>query len=121
MIDRLIRFSLHQRGVVVFLTLAFAAWGVAAFERLPIEAFPDVTDTMVHVITLYPGRAAEEIERQVTLPLEKELNGLPGLYRLRSVSMFGLSYITLTFDEGVDDYFARQRTSERILGVALPP
>src|SRR5438270_9894882 len=118
MIERLIRFSLHQRGVVLFLTLAFAAWGVAAFERLPIEAFPDVTDTMVQVITLYSGRAAEEVERQVTLPLEKELNGLPGLYRLRSVSLFGLSFITLTFDEGTDDYFARQQAAERLRSAA---
>src|SRR5262245_6155032 len=120
MIDRLIRFSLHQRGVVVFLTLVFAAWGYLAFSRLPIEAFPDVTDTMVHVITLYPGRAAEEVERQVTLPLERELNGLPGLFRLRSVSMFGLSYVTLTFEEGIDDYFARQQTGERLREVELP-
>jgi cobalt-zinc-cadmium resistance protein CzcA len=119
-IDRLIRFSLSQRAVVLLLCAGFVAWGVFAFRRLPIEAFPDVTDPMVQIITLFPGRAAEEVERQVTLPLEKELNGLPGLFRLRSVSIFGLSFITLTFDDNIDDYFARQQVAERLRQVDLP-
>src|SRR5207247_8892048 len=91
-----------------------------AFRHFPIEAFPELADPQVYVITLFPGHAAEEIERQVTLPIEQELNGLPGLGRMRSVSIFGLSYVTLTFDDGTDLYFARQQVSERLAGVDVP-
>src|SRR2546428_403724 len=117
---RLLAMSLSQPLVVVTLTLAFAVAGVLAFWRLPIEAFPELADPQVYVITLFPGHAAEEIERQVTLPIEQELNGLPGLGRMRSVSIFGLSYVTLTFDDGTDLYFARQQVSERLAGVDVP-
>src|SRR2546428_696048 len=117
---RLLAMSLSQPLVVVTLTLAFAVAGVLAFWRLPIEAFPELADPQVYVITLFPGHAAEEIERQVTLPIEQELNGLPGLTRMRSVSIFGLSYVTLTFDDGTDLYFARQQVSERLTGVDVP-
>src|SRR5437016_4286153 len=117
---RLLAMSLRQPLVVVTLTLAFAVAGGLAFWRLPIEAFPELADPQVYVITLFPGHAAEEIERQVTLPIEQELNGLPGLTRMRSVSIFGLSYVTLTFDDGTDLYFARQQVSERLTGVDVP-
>src|SRR5256712_739742 len=117
---RLLAMSLSQPLVVVTLTLAFAVAGVLAFWRLPIEAFPELADPQVYVITLFPGHAAEEIERQVTLAVEQELNGLPGLTRMRSVSIFGLSYVTLTFDDGTDLYFARQQVSERLPGVDVP-
>src|SRR5256886_15476377 len=117
---RVLAMPLRQPLVVVTLTLAFGVAGVLAFWRLPIEPFPELADPQVYVITLFPGHAAEEIERQVTLPIEQELNGLPGLGRMRSVSIFGLSYVTLTFDDGTDLYFARQQVSERLAGVDVP-
>jgi cobalt-zinc-cadmium resistance protein CzcA len=117
---RILGVSLTQPTLVFVLTAGFAVAGVFAFLRLPIEAFPELADPQVYIITLFPGRAAEEVERQVTLPLEAELNGLPGLSRMRSVSIFGLSYLTLTFDDGTDLYFARQQASERLAGVDLP-
>jgi cobalt-zinc-cadmium resistance protein CzcA len=120
MLERIIEFSLKQRLAVVFFSLAFAAFGVYAFTQLPIEAFPDVTDTQVQVITLFPGHAPEEVERQVTQPIEKELNGLPHLSAMRSVSMFGLSQISLIFEDGVGDYFARQQVTERLPQADLP-
>jgi len=117
---RVLALSLAQPLVVLALTALFAVAGAVAFWHLPIEAFPELADPQVYVITLFPGHAAEEIERQVTLPIEQELNGLPGLTRMRSVSIFGLSYLTLTFDDGTDLYFARQQVSERLSGVDVP-
>src|SRR5262245_21750243 len=117
---RLLEFSLAQPVVVLVLSAAFAIAGAVAFWNLPIEAFPELADPQVYVITLFDGHAAEEVERQVTLPLERELNGLPQLTRMRSVSIFGLSYITLTFDDAVDLYLARQQATERIGGADLP-
>src|SRR5262249_53079824 len=84
------------------------------------EAFPDPTDTQVQVITTFPGQPTEEVERRVSLPLERALNGTPGLFRLRSISLFGLSFVTATFDDGVDLYFARQQVKERLAGAELP-
>src|SRR2546422_4954133 len=117
---RLLGLSLAQPLVVLALTAAFAIAGAIAFWHLPIEAFPELADPQVYLITLFPGHAAEEIERQVTLPIEQELTGLPGLGRMRSVSIFGLSYLTLTFDDGTDLYFARQQVSERLANVDVP-
>lgn len=120
MLENLVRTAMRQRWAVLLFTLAFAAYGWHAFGELPIEAFPDVTDTQVTVITLFDGHAAEEVEKQVTLPIEREMNGLPHLTRMRSVSMFGLSQVTLTFDEGVADYFARTQVKERLSTVDVP-
>src|SRR5215831_17894307 len=120
MLRRALDVSLKQPLLVVVLTAVFAIAGAVAFWHLPIEAFPELADPQVYVITLFPGHAAEEVERQVTLPIETVLNGLPGLSRMRSVSIFGLSYLTLTFDDGTDLYFARQQVSERLAGVDLP-
>jgi cobalt-zinc-cadmium resistance protein CzcA len=117
---RLLAFSLAQPGFVLAATLAFAVAGAFAFWNLPIEAFPELADPQVYVITLYQGHAAEEVERQVTLPIERELNGIPKLSRMRSVSIFGLSYVTLTFEDDVDLYLARQQVTERLDGVDLP-
>src|SRR5256712_8715234 len=117
---RILSLSLAQPLGVLVLTAALAVAGLVAFWHLPIEAFPELADPQVYVITLFPGHAAEEIERQVTLPIEQELNGLPGLARMRSVSIFGLSYVTLTFDDGTDLYFARQQVSERLAGIDVP-
>src|SRR5256885_2262183 len=120
MLDRLIDWALAHRAAVALATVVLAVAGVFSFRALPIEAFPDVTDTQVQVITLFAGHAPEEVERQVTLPVEKELNGTPHLTRMRSVSMFGLSLVTLTFDEETTDYFARAQVSERLREVELP-
>jgi cobalt-zinc-cadmium resistance protein CzcA len=119
-LDRLIEWSLGNRLAVLLITGAFAIAGWVAFQGLPIEAFPDVTDTQVQVITLYPGHAPEEVERQVTLPIEKELNGVPLLTRMRSVSIYGLSMVVLTFEDGTDNYFARGQVAERLRQVEVP-
>ncbi len=121
MIRRLIHFTLHQPMFVALLSAIFIGGGVIAFKRLPIEAFPDVSDVQATVVTLYPGRAPEEVEKQVTIPLEVALSGLPHSVRLFSHTQFGLSYIVVTFDDDVTDYFARQQVAERLQQVDLPP
>jgi len=120
MLKRIVSFALDQPLLVILIALLFIAGGVAAFRALPVEAFPDVTDTQVQVITLYPGRAAEEVEKQVTMPIEIGLAGIPHAVRLFSHTLFGLSFVVLTFDDGVDAYFARQQVIERLRGVDLP-
>ena len=121
MIRRIISVALHQPTFVLMLVALFVGVGVAAFRSLPVEAFPDVTDVQVTVISLFPGHAPEEVEKQVTIPLEIELSGLPNAVRLFSHTQFGLSYIILTFNDGANDYFARQQVLERLQGVTLPP
>ncbi len=101
-------------------SLLFIAGGVAAFRSLPVEAFPDVSDIQTTVITLFPGHAPEEVEKQVTIPLEIALAGVPHAVRMFSHTQFGLSFLTLTFDDQVDDYFARQRVLERLQQADLP-
>src|SRR5215831_7969748 len=102
MFESIVSFSIKNRGAVLFFTAVAAIWGYLSFRELTVEAFPDPTDTQVNVITLFPGQPAEEVERQLGLPLERALNGVPGLSRLRNLSLFGLSYVTLTFNDGVD-------------------
>ena len=121
MIRRFVAFGLDQPFFLILLVALFIAAGVAAFKSLPVEAFPDVTDTQVQVITLYPGRAAEEVEKQVTIPLEIGLSGIPHSVRLFSHTQFGLSFIAVTFDDAVDAYFSRQQVLERLRDVDLPP
>jgi cobalt-zinc-cadmium resistance protein CzcA len=120
MLRSLIRFALRQRLLVVGATLLVALVGVRAFVNLPVEAFPDVEDVHVQVISLWKGHAAEEVEKLVTLPVERQMNGLPGLQNLRSISMFGLSVVTMTFVDGTTDYFARQQVLERLNSVTVP-
>src|SRR6478609_1288689 len=120
MFDHIVAFSLRNRAAVVFFTLLVVAWGYVSFRNLTIEAFPDPTDTQVNVITLYPGQPSEEVERQLGLPLERALNGIPQLSRLRNLSLFGLSYVTLTFNDGTDGLWARQQVLERLRDVDLP-
>ena len=120
MIKRLVSFALHQPLFVFLLTGLFLLGGIVAFENLPIEAFPDVTDIQVTVITLYPGYAAEEVEKQVTTPLEIGLSGLPNAVRMFSHTQFGLSFLIVTFDDRADDYQARQLVLERLRDVDLP-
>src|SRR5438067_12251715 len=120
MIKRLVSFSVYQPLFVFLLLGLFLMAGFIAFRSLPIEAFPDVTDIQVTVITLYPGYAAEEVEKQVTTPLEIALSGLPNSVRMFSHTQFGLSYIILTFNDNANDYFARQQVLERLQGIDLP-
>src|SRR5262249_313077 len=120
MIKRVVSFALHQPLFTLLLAMLFIGGGVVAFNQLPIEAFPDVSDVQVTVITLFPGRAAEEVEKQVTIPLETGLSGLPHSVRLFSHTQFGLSYIILRFDDNASDYFARQQVLERLKGIDLP-
>jgi cobalt-zinc-cadmium resistance protein CzcA len=120
-IKRVVNFALHQPLFVVLMAILFIGGGLAAFHSLPIEAFPDVSDIQVNVITLYPGRAPEEVEKQVTMPIETVLNGLPHLVRMFSHTQFGLSFIMLTFDERTTDSQARQQALERLTTADLPP
>lgn len=117
---RIVSFALHQPLFILLGMVLFVGGGVAAFLSLPIEAFPDVTDTQVNVITLLPGRAAEEVERQVTIPLEVVLAGIPNSVRMFSHTQFGLSFIILTFNDRADPYFARQQVVERLREADLP-
>jgi cobalt-zinc-cadmium resistance protein CzcA len=117
---KIIHFAITQPLVIVLGTLLFVAAGLIAFQNLSVEAFPDVTDTQVTVIALYPGRAAEEVEKQVTLPLEAVLSGLPNSIRLFSHTQFGLSYTVITFDDKADVNLARQQVNERLNVVDLP-
>src|SRR4051795_338495 len=121
MLKRIVSAALGQPLFVGLLTLLFIGAGIQAFRSLPVEAFPDVTDVQVTVITLVPGHAPEEVEKQVTIPLEIGLSGLPHSVRMFSHTQFGLSYIILTFDDNATDYFARQQVLERLQGVDLPP
>lgn len=120
MISRIVYFALHQK-LFVWLGLGiFVAAGLAAFKNLPIEAFPDVSDIQVNVITLYPGRAAEEVERQVTIPIETALAGTPNSVRVFSHTQFGLSFMMVTFNDKATDVTARQQVIERLRAVDLP-
>src|SRR4051812_27407294 len=120
MLDRLLQLSLKNRLAVFLFAALLGALGYYAYSRLTVEAFPDPTDTQVQVITLFPGQPTEEVERRVSLPLERALNGTPGLFRLRSISIFGLSFVTLTFDDTVEPLRARQQVVERMADAELP-
>src|SRR5437868_11035354 len=121
MIRKLVSFAIHQPLFLSLLLILFIGAGVAAFRSLPVEAFPDVTDVQVTVISLFPGHAPEEVEKQVTIPIEIELSGLPNAVRMFSHTQFGLSYVIVTFNDDATDYFSRQQVLERLQGVNLPP
>jgi cobalt-zinc-cadmium resistance protein CzcA len=120
MLNRLIDFAVHRRAVTLLATVAFAIFGVVSFRKLKIEAFPDVTNVQVMVITLSPGQAAEEVERQITIPVERALNGTPRVLVQRSITSFGLSQVILTFEDDVDIYWARQQVAERLPDADVP-
>lgn len=120
MIRKLVHFALKQRTLTVLLGLVIIVGGIAAYLTLKIEAYPDVADTEVDVITKYPGRAAAEVESQVTIPIERALNAVPRVVNRRSRTIFGLSIVKLTFDEGTDDYFARQQVIEKLRDADIP-
>lgn len=120
MIERLVRFALGQRVLVLVVSLGLLVWGAYSFFQLPVEAYPDVMNTQVQIVTQWPGHAAEEVEQLITVPLETNLNGVPKVKSLRSRSLFGLSDIRLTFEDDVDDYFAHQVCFERMSQATLP-
>jgi cobalt-zinc-cadmium resistance protein CzcA len=121
MLNRLIDFAVHRRALTLLGTAAFAIFGVVTFTKLKIEAFPDVTNVQVMIISLYPGQAAEEIEKQVTIPVERALTGVPRVLIQRSITSFGLSQVILTFEDDVDIYWARQQVAERLPDADVPP
>jgi cobalt-zinc-cadmium resistance protein CzcA len=120
MIAQLLRFALAQRFITVLVGLTLVGTGLWAFSQLKIEAYPDISDTQVVVITTVPGRAAEEVEQQVTVPIERALNSAPQVIARRSRTIFGLSVVELTFDYGTNDYFARQVVLEKLRDADLP-
>src|ERR1700675_1526960 len=120
MIHRLVQFALRQRFLILMLTVFLAVGGAVSFQRMPVDAYPDLSPPIVEIITQWPGHAAEEIERLVTLPTEVEMNGVPKMSVMRSISLYGLSDVILTFDEDTDDYFARQVVFQRLSEVTYP-
>ncbi|HKW65476.1 MAG TPA: CusA/CzcA family heavy metal efflux RND transporter [Candidatus Acidoferrum sp.] len=120
MIHRIVQFSLQQRFLVLMVTVLIIFAGAISFQRMPVDAYPDLSPPMVELITQWPGHAAEEVERLTTLPLELAMNGTPRLAVMRSISLYGLSDVRLTFDEDVDPYFARQVVFERLSDAQLP-
>jgi len=120
MIHRIVQFALNQRFMVLMLTAFIVVVGVVSFERMPVDAYPDLSPPMVEIITQWPGHAAEEIERLVTLPIEVEMNGVPKLVFMRSISLYGLSDVILTFEDDADNYFVRQVSFERLSNANLP-
>ena len=120
MIHRIVQFALQQRFLVMMITVLIIIAGAVSFQRMPVDAYPDLSPPMVELITQWPGHAAEEVERLTTLPLELAMNGTPHLKVMRSISLYGLSDLRLTFDESVDPYFARQVVFQRLSDASLP-
>ncbi|HET6217916.1 MAG TPA: efflux RND transporter permease subunit, partial [Acidobacteriaceae bacterium] len=120
MIHHIVQFALRQRLLVLLLVAFIAVGGAISFKHMPVDAYPDLSPPMVEVITQWPGHAAEEVERLVTIPTEVEMNGVPRMAVMRSISLYGLSDVIMTFDEGTDDYFARQVVFERLSLVTYP-
>jgi cobalt-zinc-cadmium resistance protein CzcA len=120
MISRIVSFALAQRFVILIGALAVIVWGVFSFRRLPIDAYPDLSPPHVEIITQWPGHAAEEIERRISIPLEVEMNGIPKIEALRSISLYGLSALEMNFQYDIDPYFAREQAFERMADATLP-
>ncbi|MGA2869385.1 MAG: efflux RND transporter permease subunit, partial [Verrucomicrobiota bacterium] len=120
MIASYLGFCLRRRALMLAVFLGFSVFGFYALKQIAVDAYPDIGDVTAQVITQYPGHAAEEVEKEITIPLERELNGIAGLHVMRSKTTFGLSLITLLFEDGTEDYFERARITEAISGVTLP-
>jgi cobalt-zinc-cadmium resistance protein CzcA len=120
MLERLIDLAVQRRIATLTVTFVLALFGVYTLSKLKIEAFPDVTNVQVMVITLYPGQAAEEVEKQITIPVERALFGVPNVLVQRSITSFGLSQVVVTFEDGVDIYFARQQVAEKLPNAEVP-
>jgi cobalt-zinc-cadmium resistance protein CzcA len=121
MIRSIVDFALNNRFIVLSVAVVLFVWGLIAFKRLPVEAYPDVANTWVQLITQWPGRAAEEVEQQITIPIEIQMNGIPHLDHVRSASLAGLSVVNLIFDDDSDNDWDRQKVLERLAQVTLPP
>lgn len=121
MIGKLTSFVLHHRAVVVLLLIVFVLFGISAFQELPVEAYPDVTNVSVQILTLFPGHAAEEVERLVTIPIESAMNSIPKRVSMRSISIFGLSQVTLVFEDDANNKDIRSLASQLLATVTLPP
>jgi cobalt-zinc-cadmium resistance protein CzcA len=121
MVQRLVDFALENRLLVLVVALMLFVWGAISFHQLPVEAYPDVADNYVEIITQWPGISAEQIEQQVTIPLEIVMNGIPHVVHLRSFSLFGLSDLKLIFDDVEENAWDRERVLERLSQVSLPP
>src|SRR5699024_665684 len=119
-VNNIVAFSLKNSLFIFFLTVVLLVTGIINYTNIPIEAFPDVTNTRARIITQWPGRSAEEVEKFVTLPLMKEMNTIPGKTDVRSTSLFGLSVVTVLFDEKADDFYAQQYASNRLQNTDLP-
>ncbi len=120
MINRLVTFALSQRFLVFAIMALLMVWGIVSFRKLPIDAYPDLSPPHVEIITQWPGHAAEEVERLITIPIEIEMNGIPRLEALRSISLYGLSSVQMNFEYDVDPYFVREQAFERVAGAAVP-
>jgi len=121
LIHHIVQFALRQRFLVLMLAALVAVVGTISFQRMPVDAYPDLSPPLVEVITQWPGHAAEEVERLVTLPIELQMNGVPHMVFMRSISLYGLSDVIMTFEDSTDDYFARQVVFERLSTASLPP
>jgi len=120
MIHRIVQFAIGNRFLIFMLCALLVVAGVTSFRQMPVDAYPDLSPPMVEIITQWPGHAAEEVERQVTLPLELAMNGIPRMAVMRSISLYGLSDVRLTFEDNVDDYWARQLAFQRLGDATLP-
>ena len=120
LMNRTVASSLRQRVLVVLMTLVLAGVGARSLDRLPVDAYPDLSPPMVEIITQWPGHAAEEVERLITVPVEIGMNGIPQTAKIRSISLYGLSDVILTFNDGTDNLFARQEVFNRMNGLTLP-
>ncbi len=119
-VNRIVRWSLEQRFLVCLMALLMLGVGAWSFSRLPVDAYPDLSPPMVEIVTQWPGHAAEEVERLITVPVELGVNGIPRMEIIRSISLYGLSSVRLTFEDGTDNYFARQQVFERLADFGLP-
>src|ERR1700728_3755154 len=118
--NRIVASSLRQRFLILLMTVVLIGAGTRSLDRLPVDAYPDLSPPMVEVITQWPGRAAEEVERLITVPVEKDMNGIARMTTIRSISLYGFSDVILTFSNGTDNYFARQQVFNRMGDLSLP-
>ena len=118
--NRIVGFCLNQRMLTLLLALVLVVAGSRSLGRLPLDAYPDLSPPKVEIITQWPGHAAEEVERLITIPVERTMNGLPSRSTVRSISLYGLSDVILIFAEGTDNYFARERVFNRLPDITLP-
>jgi len=121
MIRAFVDYSLRNKLLVFAVGILLLVWGAFSFKNLPVEAYPDVANNYVQIITQWPGRAGEEVEQQVTIPIEVQMSGIPHLANIRSISEFGLSVVAMNFDDESNNDWNRQKVLERLSAVNLPP